>query len=157
MKGSKWKYQRKWKCLSESVQVKVSMWKCKWISEHRFSIGCYGMETILWRIAKEHPHFLHQRMDFLLSARKWNTIKWNEIVLMGGNGKYSWNEIKGWTGKGVEFGYLHGMEWIKRMDKRRCGILSPSWLQFPPPAHFSRNAHRGSSPPTCTLQPGGDH
>ena len=57
----------------------------------------------------------------------------------------------------MEFGYLHGMEWIKRMDKRRCGILSPSWLQFPPPAHFSRNAHRGSSPPTCTLQPGGDH
>ena len=54
----------------------------------------------------------------------------------------------------MEFGYLHGMEWIKRMDKRRCGILSPSWLQFPPRAHFSRNEHRDFSPPACTLQPG---
>ena len=43
------------------------------------------------------------------------------------------------------------------MEKKRCGILSPSWLQFPPPAHFSRNEHRGFSPPACTLQPGGDH
>ena len=50
----------------------------------------------------------------------------------------------------MEFCHPHtSMEW-----NEMYGILSPSWLQFPPPAPFSRNAHHDFAPPACILPPG---